>query len=172
MQKRLTNGIFRFVFFFFILLGTHNYLPVVPVNAMFAFYLCITLLPFLFASNIQDLFSRRAELEFLTDCLNITEYHLKNGDLKNHYSIRWADLISYKYYNAGKVDIVNLKFYFKNGKSKLLKFRGEKKRMENASENEISLRSLIESSIEEYNSRSNEVASTVHKLFRTSARSL
>jgi len=124
-----------------------------------------TLVLALFMTRIQNFFSRRAELDFNDEGLNITEYHLKSGVLLNNYSINWADMNSYQYYDSGSGDAINLKLYFNNGKSKLLKFRGENISFDEALADENSLFRILQSFIKNYNDTSGGHMISFHKFF-------
>ena len=143
-----------------ILLILHVQYNIIPIIILLIPFYAILIILGLFTSQTQNLFSRRAVLEFYDDRLDVAEYHLKNDTLLNNYSISWADINSYQYYDAGRGDIINLKLYFNNGKSKLMKFRGENISINEAIANENSLFRILHSFIKNYNSKSND-----HKIY-------
>ena len=127
----------------------------IPAIIVLIPYFAAVIIPGFFMSQTQNLFSRRVVLEFNDDQLDVTEYRLKNDILLNRYSVSWADVNAYQYYDAGRGDIVNLKLYFNSGKNKLMKFRGENISINEAIANESSLFGILHSFIKNYNSKSN-----------------
>ena len=152
-----------------ILVAVHLEYHIIPAILVVAPYLVVLLVPLLFTRSVRDLFSTRVVLDFTDDHLIITEYNLKNGTLLRTYSISWADINSYQYYDAGKGDIVNLKLYFNNGRSRLLKFRGENILINEAMANEDSLFMVVHSFTKSYNSRSNDHKIYFRKFFMMTA---
>ena len=140
---------------FFALLAAEIYWKNIPIFLVIALFFAATVLPGLFKDRVQNLFSSRAVLEFTADGINITEYHLRKDILLNSYSINWCDVSAYKYYDAGRSDIVNLKFYFRNGESKLLKFR-EDVDIDDAIADENSLWGILHTCIKNYNNSAND----------------